>query len=212
MESAPNLNPRKVPTQARALARVVSILDATATLLERQGYDALTTNAIALEAGVNVASLYQYFPNKQAVMAALAARMAEAWLSVFDKFAEAFADAEDWRSCFQSHLEQLFAVDARLVGSGPMRHAMNSDPILRAIDIQNDADVADNLAEGFAKRGRLPLAKARLIAGTITGSLRYLYDSEGPEISPKNTPRLEELAKMHDLYLATYFDPQENVQ
>jgi len=211
MEDTLTLRPRKRPTQARARARVELILDATATLLERRGYDALTTNAIALEAHVNVASLYQYFPNKQAVMAALAARMAEAWLSVFGEFTETFAEAEDWRSCFRSHLDQLFAVDASLVGSGPMRHAMNSDPILRAIDIQNDADVADILADGFSKRGGLPLDKAQLIAGTITGSIRYLYDFDGPEISQDDALRVEELAKMHDLYLATYFDPQENL-
>jgi len=210
MEDTRTLRPRKRPTQARALARVESILDATATLLERRGYDALTTNAIALEAHVNVASLYQYFPNKQAVMAALAARMAEAWLSVFNQFPVAFAEADDWRSCFHSHLDQLFAVDATLVGSGPMRHAMNSDPVLRAIDMQNDADVADIIAAGFATRGDLPLAKAHLMAGTITGSLRFLYDLAGPAISQENTLRVAELTKMHDLYLATYFDLREN--
>jgi len=47
------------------------ILQATTYILRKSGYDAMTTNLIAERAGVNIASLYQYFPNKQAIVAAL---------------------------------------------------------------------------------------------------------------------------------------------
>jgi AcrR family transcriptional regulator len=52
-------------------------MQATAYILVRGGYDAMTTNQIADRAGVNIASLYQYFPNKQAIVAALMQRHAE---------------------------------------------------------------------------------------------------------------------------------------
>jgi len=64
--------PRKRPRQERAKATVESILSATARLLVRRGFDGLTTNEVATAAGVSIGSLYQYFPNKEALVAALA--------------------------------------------------------------------------------------------------------------------------------------------
>ena len=59
-----DLEPRRRPTARRARRTVGRILDATAALLDEVGFDAITTNLIAERAGVNVASLYKYFPNK----------------------------------------------------------------------------------------------------------------------------------------------------
>jgi AcrR family transcriptional regulator len=66
--------PRKSASQKRSLATVAALLDATARVLTRQGYDRASTNRIAATAGVSVGSLYQYFPNKEALVAALVAR------------------------------------------------------------------------------------------------------------------------------------------
>jgi AcrR family transcriptional regulator len=63
-----------VPTQARSRQRVEAILDAAEALVVQQGVEALTTRAIAEHAGVPVASLYQYFGDKEAVLLALAGR------------------------------------------------------------------------------------------------------------------------------------------
>ncbi len=65
-------NRRRKPTQARARETIDIILRATAQVLIADGYDRASTNRIARVAGVSVGSLYQYFPNKQAVVAALA--------------------------------------------------------------------------------------------------------------------------------------------
>jgi len=65
---------RRVPAQARSRRRVERILDAAAALVVEQGVESLTTRAIASAAGVPVASLYQYFADKEAVLLALAAR------------------------------------------------------------------------------------------------------------------------------------------
>jgi AcrR family transcriptional regulator len=62
---------RRAPTQSRAQSTVADILAATARLIEREGYRALTTNRIARVAGVGVGSLYQYFATKEAVVEAL---------------------------------------------------------------------------------------------------------------------------------------------
>ena len=59
--------PRKRPRQARAVATVDAVLEAAAYILVRQGWEGFTTNRIADRAGVNIASLYQYFPNKESI-------------------------------------------------------------------------------------------------------------------------------------------------
>ncbi len=69
--------PRKVPRQARARATVDAILDAAARLLVEQGYADTTTNSVAEIAGVSIGSLYQYFPNKDALIVALHRRHAQ---------------------------------------------------------------------------------------------------------------------------------------
>lgn len=65
---------RKFPRQARSRARVERILQAARTLLERDGLQRLTTNRIAGEAQVDIASLYQYFSGKEAILYTLAER------------------------------------------------------------------------------------------------------------------------------------------
>ena len=74
MPRRPRTTPRKKPRQDRSIATVDAILDATARVLCTTGYDRASTNRIALAAGVSVGSLYQYFPSKEALVAALAAR------------------------------------------------------------------------------------------------------------------------------------------
>jgi AcrR family transcriptional regulator len=71
MPPRPLTAPRKEPRQERARATVDAILSATARILVKEGYDRASTNRIALEAGVSVGSLYQYFPSKEALVAAL---------------------------------------------------------------------------------------------------------------------------------------------
>ena len=65
------LAPRRKPVQGRARVTVEAMLDAAVKLLKRSGAAAITTNRIATVAGVSIGSVYQYFPNKHALFAAL---------------------------------------------------------------------------------------------------------------------------------------------
>jgi AcrR family transcriptional regulator len=72
------LDPRKSPVQARSTASVDAILEATIQVLLHVGKERLTTTRVALRAGVSVGTLYQYFPNKSALLqAALRRHLAE---------------------------------------------------------------------------------------------------------------------------------------
>src|SRR5262249_61214728 len=63
---------RRTPRQERAQDTVQVIFEATARILQREGRAALNTNYIAECAGVSVGTLYQYFPNKEAILVAMA--------------------------------------------------------------------------------------------------------------------------------------------
>jgi AcrR family transcriptional regulator len=67
-------SPRKKPLQERSTATVDAIVQAAAYILQRKGWERFNTNAVAEKAGVNIASLYQYFPNKEAIVAELKRR------------------------------------------------------------------------------------------------------------------------------------------
>lgn len=74
MATRPLTNPRKRASQERSRATVDALIEATARILVRDGFDRASTNRIAQEAGVSVGSLYQYFPGKEALVAAVIER------------------------------------------------------------------------------------------------------------------------------------------
>ncbi|QOG07401.1 TetR/AcrR family transcriptional regulator [Aureimonas sp. OT7] len=67
-------HPRKRPRQTRSQETVATIVEATARILEDAGHHGFSTNAVARRAGVSIGSLYQYFPDKDALIGALVAR------------------------------------------------------------------------------------------------------------------------------------------
>jgi len=74
MARKPVIRPRKLATQQRSRATVDSLVEATARILVREGFDKASTNRIADVAGVSIGSLYQYFPGKEALVAAVIER------------------------------------------------------------------------------------------------------------------------------------------
>lgn len=74
MPSKPPTSPRKRASQERSRATVEALVEATARILVKDGFDKASTNRIAEAAGVSVGSLYQYYPGKEALVAAVMAR------------------------------------------------------------------------------------------------------------------------------------------
>lgn len=71
---------RRRPAQRRSLERVERMLDECARLLDEAGYEALTTKEVARRAEVPIGTFYQFFPDKQGLVRALAVRNLEAFL------------------------------------------------------------------------------------------------------------------------------------
>ena len=71
MARKPPTKPRKHASQERSRATVDALIEATARVLVREGFDRASTNRIAEVAGVSVGSLYQYYPGKEALVAAV---------------------------------------------------------------------------------------------------------------------------------------------
>ena len=74
MARKPVIKPRKIATQERSRATVDNLIEATARILVKEGFDKASTNRIAEVAGVSIGSLYQYFPSKEALVAAVIER------------------------------------------------------------------------------------------------------------------------------------------
>jgi AcrR family transcriptional regulator len=133
-----HLNPRKTPRQARALATQEAIVEAAAHIIAGGGLAAFNTNVVAERAGVSIGSLYQYFPNKDALMVALIKRGLGRQLDTFGAAVNAVPDNAD-----------LTAVVRSLIQAA-MQHHRDNSLLATAIDHEEarlpiQADLEHNL-------------------------------------------------------------------
>ncbi|MEU5086904.1 TetR/AcrR family transcriptional regulator [Streptomyces sp. NPDC021356] len=109
-EPVPHATPlRRAPVQRRSAERLTRILDACADLLDEVGYDALSTRAVAVRAGVPIGSVYRFFGNKRAMADALAHRNLERYT---ERVQERLKEAEGggWRSAMDAVLDEYLAM------------------------------------------------------------------------------------------------------
>jgi len=101
---------RKAPRQARSRATIDAMLDAAAHILGDRGWTGLTTNAVAETAGVSIGSLYQYFPNKLALIEAVRRRHFDEVLAVLRAAAD---DRMTRRQRVEALVDGMIAVHSR---------------------------------------------------------------------------------------------------
>ncbi|MCB1661162.1 MAG: TetR/AcrR family transcriptional regulator [Pseudomonadales bacterium] len=105
------VKPRKQPTQARSRKRVQKVLTATRLLLRDQGLNSVTTSKIAKQAGIPVGSVYQYYPNKKAILVALYSDYLAKIREVFDLYEGEPLLSMEWQEFFENLLQSLIAAE-----------------------------------------------------------------------------------------------------
>ena len=147
IDSAKSSGMRRQPRQARSQERVSQILDVAEQMFITEGYAAATTNAIAARAKVPIGSLYQFFPDKAAIVKALAMRFTE---QLHQRFAE--LDSEDLNNLPLSiYVDRLIDVTDQFFTDRPGYHAIFMQvqgTIPELEEIENAADT--QLIEDFA--------------------------------------------------------------
>jgi len=172
---AAKLDLRRTPMQARGQATFEGILDATAALLDEVGGEHLTTNLIAKAADVNVATLYQYFPNKQTVLLELFRRQSQKNIELGANRLAALHDAADWRRVIGSVIQEITDARASTPGTAALRQLMRSSPDLLAHEQTYARQMAETLAQALRSAG-VKRDQAMLVARCTTEALTGLLD------------------------------------
>lgn len=177
--SDPALDPRKLPRQARAQATVTAILQAAAHILEAQGLPGFTTNAVAERAGVSIGSLYQYFPSREALLAALIRDKRETLLAALAAAADR-ADGGDLRALALALVQTGIAHwQARPGLTRALAHAESVLP-MDAETVELKRRILAVLAQALARHGVANPAEAARDLAALTYGMTDAMAAFGP--------------------------------
>ncbi len=207
--SGVRLDPRKSPVQARSAASVDAILEATAQVLADVGKTRLTTTRVALRAGVSIGTLYQYFPNKSALLQAVLRRH-------LDEVTEAVE-----RVCREQRGNNLSRMATALIDAFLQAKMRNARISVALYSVSSDVDGArivqelgrrsDQAIVELLKTAAEPLTKdpqlvASMVWGAMAGISRRLLESSAPE--EQLAPLRQELAFFVCAYLEACSGPR----
>ncbi|MEM9156534.1 MAG: TetR/AcrR family transcriptional regulator [Cyanobacteria bacterium P01_F01_bin.33] len=138
---------RRKPRQTRSQERVKRILDEAEGLFATEGYVATTTSAIAKRAQVPIGSLYQFFPDKSAILWALAER----YMTVFDERFQALHQDEMLSLSLSEYVDRVIDITEQFFDDCPGYHAIfmqvqGTIPELAAIEEAADNDLIQDWA------------------------------------------------------------------
>lgn len=142
---------RRVPVQERSAARVQRMLDACAELVDELGYDGLTTTLLAERAGVAIGSVYQFFPDKRAVVQALTLRNLETYLGrIGRRFAE--GNLTHWWDGVDAVIDEYVTMQRHTPGFRGLHFGDIVDVHLLDPDLDNNAVIVRELREVLVRQ------------------------------------------------------------
>lgn len=196
--------PRREPQQARGRAAVSSILAATSELLEEAGFDSLTTIAIAERAGVNIATLYRYYPNKFAIVRELAEGLEDERAGASVRALSTLGQENDWRTPVRAAIEAVAQLRVERPGARAIRRALQSSPALWDLDHEVVVRTAEAIGPFLQEvNPALGDQQARDIALVVVSTVTSLLDLTND--APDQSPRVQkELMLMIERYLDPY--------
>ncbi|MBX3490429.1 MAG: TetR family transcriptional regulator [Parvibaculum sp.] len=165
---------RRKPTQARALARVERILAAASELIAETGSDAVKMTEVAERAGVPIGSLYQYFPDKAAILQTLAERFAERVRAGIAESLAGVATRDDALARVDRLLEDYYALFLTEPVVRDIWSGTQSDKKLQELDITdsraNARVVADALKHLVPRKERARFETVCFLTMQLTGA------------------------------------------
>jgi AcrR family transcriptional regulator len=192
---------RRQPRQQRSRTRVRHILEAADAILSAEGFEALTVRRIAQEAGVPVGSIYQFFPDKAAVVDALAGT----YIGEFDAAIErlvADSEATRWADPVGTLIDAFAGLYRANPGYVALWSGRHVSPELARADEANNAAIADGVRRILVRQAGLPdgaaLARAARLAVVVADALLQFAFRAGPA---GDAAVLEELKALLRLYL-----------
>jgi AcrR family transcriptional regulator len=178
------LEPRKSPVQARSTASVDAILDATIQVLLSVGRERLTTTRVAMRAGVSVGTLYQYFPNKSALLQAVLRRHLDAVTSATERACHDHRGAT-LQSMGTALIEEFLRVKMNDVKTSVALYSVSSDvdgaKIVQQMGARSNKAIVGMLSTTSDRFTRDPQIVASMLQSTMVGVSRRLLESAAPE-------------------------------
>ncbi|MGZ3418171.1 MAG: TetR/AcrR family transcriptional regulator [Polyangiales bacterium] len=156
---------RRVPSQARSQERLERILDAAAGVFSEVGFDAATTEGIAARAGTSIGSVYQFFPNKRALLYAIAMRYAERVQRTFDELVQRESESH-WTDFLDRAIDVLADFHRKEPGFRALVRNWSSQEFL-AQDEAANREFAHRIAGLIAARVPKIPAKKRTVIATV---------------------------------------------
>jgi len=178
------LEPRKSPVQARSIASVDAILEATVQVLLQVGKERLTTTRVALRAGVSVGTLYQYFPNKSALLqAALKCHLVEVAAAVERVCKE--QKGRPPRQMMTALIAAFLEAKMKDAKTSVALYSVSSDvdgaEIVRQMGARINRAIVRMLTAASEPLMTDPQLVASMLQGTMIGVSRRMLESGAPE-------------------------------
>jgi AcrR family transcriptional regulator len=177
------LEPRKTPVQARSAASVEAILKATIHVLTSVGKERLTTTRVALRAGVSIGTLYQYFPNKSALLQAALNRH-------LNEVAEAVERVcQEQKASTPQHMATALIntfLDAKMkdAKASAALYSVSSDvdgaKIVQQMGVRTNKAIVEMLSTAREPITKDPQLVASMLQGAMVGVSRRLLESGSP--------------------------------
>lgn len=197
---------RKAPVGRKGKGTVDRIIDATADVLEARGYEALTTNHIAEAAGVNIATLYKYFANKQAILVALNERMSRRWTEALTHLVDENREGMPWRETVCKTIDVAAERRKTAAGAAAMRIAMKVCPELQLLDRAESIESGTLVADMLIARASVDAVTAARVGRVAIEVGMAALDLLLHEEAADDAAWVDEAKAVVCNYLAPYFE------
>jgi len=178
------LEPRKLPVQARSTASVDAILEATIQVLLHIGKERLTTTRVALRAGVSVGTLYQYFPNKSALLQAVLKRHMDEVANAVELACKE-QSGRTLREMATALITAFLQAKMRNAGTSVALYSVSSDvdgaKIAQRMGLRFNKAIVRMLESASEPLMTDPQLVASMLQGAMAGISRRILESSAPE-------------------------------